>query len=87
MSLDAALPQWARLRRLLEAANQHTLISKAFYLIQDNAANGLSIPDAVDAIRRRQDAGGTYASVVTMGRRYTSVEQHIAHFAELRARL
>ena len=84
---DSVLPQWARLRELLAVANRPVADFRAFYLVQDNYANGLGIQEAVDSIRRWQDEGGTHASVVTMGRGYTSIEQHIAHLEELRARL
>lgn len=84
---EVALPSWARVRQHLEAESRQVKNFKAYYLLGDDSGNGLSITEAVDAIHRWQDVGGTHASVVTMGLGYTSPEQHIEHFHDLRERL
>ena len=56
-------------------------------LAQSDRGKGLPAEQAVDAIRRWKDAGGTDASVVTMGLGFTATQQHIDHLAEVRQRL
>jgi probable F420-dependent oxidoreductase len=84
---DDALSQWRRLQELLALQQRPTDNFNAFYLLQDKYAQGLKIPEAIETIRRWQDAGGTHASVVTMGLGYTTEEQHIEHFQQLLAKL
>jgi len=84
---NSALPQWARLRELLEQEGRDPAGFRAFYLMQDDYANGVDVDAAADNIRRWEDAGGTHASVVTMGRGYTTIDEHIAHLEAVRARL
>jgi probable F420-dependent oxidoreductase len=87
-SLDAGgLPGWKRVKELLAETGRPVEGFGAQYLIQDDTAAGLAVADAVDVIRRWQDAGGTDVSVVTMGRGYKTAEQHIDHLAELRQRV
>jgi probable F420-dependent oxidoreductase len=46
-----------------------------------------NVGDTVDSIKKWQDAGGTHASVVTMGMGLTSIEQHIDYIEQVRAKL
>ena len=57
------------------------------YLLQSATVAGLTVQEGIDSARRWQDAGGTHASVVTMGRGYKTYQQHIDHYAEFRQRL
>ena len=84
---DGALPGWARVRQLLEEAGRPVEGFGAQHVVQDNTGKGLDPQAAVDSIRRWQDGGGTAASIVTMGRGYRTVDQHLDHLAELRRRL
>ena len=84
---EMALPGWKRVRELLAEAGRGSAGFQAVFLLQDPQAGGLSPGDAADAARRWQDAGGTHASVVTMGRGYTRVEQHIEHLEQAREQL
>jgi probable F420-dependent oxidoreductase len=84
---EMALPGWQRLQQLLAGQGRSSAEFQAIFLAQDPRAGGLAPAEAADAVRRWEDAGGTHASVVTMGRGYTTVEQHIAHLEEARARL
>jgi probable F420-dependent oxidoreductase len=84
---DGALAGWQRVRQLLAEAGRPVAGFGAEYLLQDIRGNGLGIPEAVDAARRWQDAGGTHLCVVTMGRGLATTDEHIAHLAEMRERL
>jgi probable F420-dependent oxidoreductase len=84
---ESVLPQWTRLQELLAMENRPVECFKAYCLLQDRYANGLPIPRALDAMRRWRDAGGTHASVVTMGLGYTEKEQHLDHFRQLSEKL
>jgi probable F420-dependent oxidoreductase len=84
---ESALPGWARVRRLLAEAGRPVDEFGAEYLVQDSRAGGLSVGEAVNAVQRWQDAGGTHASVVTMGRGFETADQHIDHLADVRQRL
>jgi len=44
-----------------------------------------SAQEATDSMKRWQDAGGTHASVVTMGLGFTETQQHIDYISEVRA--
>jgi probable F420-dependent oxidoreductase len=41
----------------------------------------------VDTIKRWEDAGGTHASVVTMARGFTTIDEHIGFIEQVRAKL
>jgi len=43
--------------------------------------------DFVDSIKRWEDAGGTHATLVTMGRGFDTVDKHLDYIADLAARL
>lgn len=86
-SIDGALAGWERVRRLLAEEGRSIVGFGADYVVQDNFGCGLKVPEALDALRRWKDAGGTHASVVTMGLGFSTTEQHIAHLAEIRQRM
>jgi probable F420-dependent oxidoreductase len=90
--LFSGAPEGARkgIQRLREVLKEHDRTEAGFgfeYLLQQKTGNGLSIAEAVDAAKRWQDIGGTHVSVVTNGLGLTSIDQHIAHLAEIRWRL
>ncbi len=84
---NGALPGWARVRELLKITNRRIEGFMAHYVIQDDFARGLDLCAVVDAVRRWRDAGGTHASVVTMGLGLVTARQHIDHLAAVRERL
>jgi hypothetical protein len=47
---------------------------------------GDDVPKTLDQIKRWQDAGGTHFSVRTLGLGFTSLQQHLDFFTEVRAR-
>lgn len=85
--IETALSGWARVRQLVTDNGRSLADFGAEYILQDNQSWGIGPQAALDAARRWQDAGGTHISVVTMGRGYRTVEEHIQHLAEARVRL
>jgi len=86
-SVDSALVGWERVRQLLAEEGRSIAGFGADYVVQDNYGRGLGVAEAIDALRRWKDAGGTHASVVTMGLGFSTMEQHIAHLVEIRQRM
>lgn len=68
------LEQVARLKQFVREAGRD---ADQFGL--QNNIRAKQLQDVVDSILRWRDAGGTHASVVTMGRNFTSTDQHIDH--------
>lgn len=84
---NSALPGWSRVRELLSEAGRPVSGFGAQYIVQDDFGRGLEPGAVVDSIRQWQAAGGTHASVVTMGRGFETADQHIDHLATVRQRL
>jgi probable F420-dependent oxidoreductase len=82
--VDGAVLGWRRVRELLAQAQRPTSGFVAHYLLQNNTAGGISVQDTVDTIQRWSDAGGTQASVVTLGRGYKTLDEHLAHLQSVR---
>jgi len=84
---ESALPGWSRVQQLLQQAGRSVEGFGAQCLVQDNRGHGLAVPAVLDALRRWEDAGGTHAAIVTMGRGFSTVEQHLHFLQEIRQRL
>lgn len=85
--VNTVLPAWTRLKELLAKENRPVAGFGVQLLAQTDRGKGLPAQQAADAILRWKDAGGTDASVVTMGLGFTSTEQHIDHLADVLQRL
>jgi len=83
-AVEGALQAWNRMQELLAAAGRSVKGFVGHYIVQDDRAGGLSLQETVNNIQRWQAAGGTRASIVTMGRGFTTIDQHIGHLQELR---
>lgn len=55
-------------------------------LIMNGQFEALGAVEAADSIRRWEDAGGTHASVVTMGKGFAAAGQHIDYLHEVKHR-
>jgi probable F420-dependent oxidoreductase len=84
---DSALPGWKRVQELLKQAGRSVQGFGAQYTVQDNRSYGLAVPDVLDNLKRWQDAGGTHAAGVTMGRGFETTDQHLDYLNEIRQRL
>ena len=77
------LEGWKRVQHHLSENGRRTDNFGADYVM----TNALSLNDALDTIRRWQDAGGTHASVVTMGMGLSTTKAHLDYIAEIEAKL
>ena len=68
------LEQVARLKQFVREAGRR----EDHFGLQNNI-RAKRPQDVVDSILRWRDAGGTHASVLTMGQNFTSTDQHIDH--------
>lgn len=84
---ESALPGWTRVRELLAQAGRPVEGFGGHLIVQDSQARGLAVQDTVDAMNRWRDAGGTHASVGTMGRGHATPDAHIDFLAEVRQHL
>jgi probable F420-dependent oxidoreductase len=80
------VPEWAHLRQLLREAGRSPKDFGAHCLIMTEMFTAQSVPEAADSIRTWEDAGGTHASIVTMGQAYTTASQHVDYLNEVRLR-
>jgi len=86
-SLDKmTMPGWDRVRQLLKENGRKVDGFGAQWIVQENKGRGLKIDSVIDELKRWQDAGGTHASIVTMGMGFKTVDQHLDHLAEVRQR-
>lgn len=77
------LPAWQSLQGYLLEEQRAVADFGAEYLTQD----GCTVEQAINAIHRWQDAGGSHVAVRSMGLGFTSPQQHIDFFAEVRQRI
>lgn len=68
---------WPRVKTLLGEVGRSWENFGAHSLIVSDRVKGMSVQDAADGVRRWQDAGGTHASIVTMGKGFSEVDEHI----------
>lgn len=78
---DGAADAFAQLTRLRELLDQTGRSSESFEL-RCNMLRARTAADVGEAARRWADAGGTHASISTMGLGHTSVEQHLVYAGE-----
>jgi probable F420-dependent oxidoreductase len=77
------LDAWQRVKEHLAANERSTQDFGADYVM----LTALGVEAAADTIKRWEDAGGTHASVVTMGMGFDTTEAHLSYIEKLAARL
>lgn len=77
------LGAWERVKEHLAANERTTQDFGADYIM----LTALGVEAAADTIKRWEDAGGTHASVVTMGMGFDTTEAHLAYIADVAAKL
>lgn len=82
---QAALDGWARVRELLDAAGRPIAEFGAQFLMQPPDAP-YSDDETFAGIERLQEASATHASLCTMTRGFTDVEQHVDYLARIKSR-
>lgn len=81
---DAIFPAWEKMKGMLEEEGRSVSSFGADMVVQDENRHGIPVDDVVDRLKRWQDVGGTHASVVSMGRGFTEIQQHMDYFAEVK---
>ena len=81
--VGGVLEGWERTQHHLRQAGRNVKDFGADYVML--AAPG--VDDTLDTLKRWQDAGGTHASVVTMGMKLGPAKAHIDYLADIKARL
>lgn len=81
------LPAWERVQQLLVEQGRPVEDFTAQAYIMDGRYSGIDPAQAADDIRLWEDKGGKLASIVTMGRGFTSTEQHIDYLNEVHQRV
>ena len=82
-TVEDVLPKWQRVQTLLAENGRKLEDFEAQCLIMDERYASPDPQTAADNIRRWEDNGGTSASIVTMGRRFTMIEQHLQHIKDI----
>ena len=82
-----ALPGWERVKALLAEAGRPLSGFRAHLIIQTGKAAGVAPEEVGERIRQWEDLGGTHASVVTMGLGFTTLDQHLDYYANVKQRL
>ena len=83
---DNPLEALGKVKRFLGEENRNAEDFGADLLFRSRKAGEAGASDA-DRVKRWQDAGGTHATVITLGLGFISADQHIDHLAEVRAKL
>lgn len=81
--IERVTSAWQTIQRFLKDQGRDVASFGADYQLPD----GSDVETQLDLVRRWEDAGGTQCAVRTMKLGYTGAEQHIAHLADVRARL
>jgi probable F420-dependent oxidoreductase len=84
---SGVLPGWQRMQELLAEADRPVDGFRAQLVLQTGKGKGIPLEAVADKLRTWQDAGGTHASIVSMGLGFTTVDQHLDYFAEVKRRL
>jgi probable F420-dependent oxidoreductase len=80
---ERVIPAWQAMQGYLVEEGRDPAAFGAEYQFPD----GTDVMASLDLFRRWQDAGGTGCAVRSMKLGFTSAEQHIDHFAAIRAKL
>ena len=84
---EGALPGLARIHELMDKEGRSKEGFGAHYIMQGTGGRTLTPDELATALPGWRDAGGTKASVVTMQRGFTHLDQHIDYLADIKARL
>lgn len=86
-NMGSTIEEWEQIRALLRETGRDPAGFGGHALIANEAFGAPSPQDTADLIRRWQDAGGTHASILSMGLGFTEAAQHVDHFAAVKALL
>jgi probable F420-dependent oxidoreductase len=80
--VDGAVDAFEQASKLKQHLNEAARPKEGFGL-HCNMLRAKSVEQVVETASRWQDIGGTHASVVTMGKGFTSLEQHIGYMRQV----
>lgn len=80
---ERVLPAWQTIKQHLVEEGRDPATFGADYQFPD----GTDVARSLELVRMWEDAGGTHCAMRTMKLSYTTAQQHIDHFADIRARL
>lgn len=84
---NSAKPGMARVTQLLaEAGRPLDSFGHHWLVMHDDPTLAIDVQTAADKLRQWRDLGGTHASIVSMNHGFTTAEQHIDYYAEVRRR-
>ena len=81
------LAGWARLKEMLAEEGREVGGFRAQYNVSQGGGIATSVDGTIDRLRRWEDAGGTHASVITMGMGFREVDEHLDHLEAVRAKV
>lgn len=82
--LEEVFPAWKLTKEFLKREGRPIDGFGADLIVQDHEGRGFKPEEVAGILRRWQDAGGTHASVCSMGQGFAGVDQHLDYFAEVR---
>jgi len=83
---DETLEAWDYISGLLRENGRSPEAFGRHFILQDFTGKTHDVDAIVDRMRRLQDAGATQLSVASMGRGFREAEEHLAFFADVKAR-
>jgi probable F420-dependent oxidoreductase len=84
--IGGAVAAWQRTQELLVAEGRDIAGFRPYYMVQHPGGRGTSLDDTIDALASWEEAGGTHASIVTMGLGLTTVDAHLDYLATIQAK-
>lgn len=85
-SIPELKPEWDLIRECVKEAGRSVEDFVGHTFVMGPSFAGADVQDAADAIRQWEDMGGHEASIVTMGRGFKEVDQHIDHYQAILAK-
>jgi probable F420-dependent oxidoreductase len=80
LDLDGGtLDGWTQMQHLLGEEGRAVAGFRAAYNVAGDLGNGTTIDGGVERVHRWEDAGGTHASIITMGLGYRTLDEHLDH--------
>jgi hypothetical protein len=86
-TVDDFMHEWQLLQKLLIEGGRSGDGFGTYCLIVNDGFRSLDTKEVAEASCRWNGAGGTHASIVTIGRGFKTAEYHIDYFNDIRGRL
>lgn len=85
---DVLRTEWENIRRWVgEAGRNPDEFIGHIFLMSDKKYGGADVEECADIVREWEDMGGQEVSIVSMGRGYTEVDQHLDYFQAVLAKV